>query len=220
MALGRYDASTGVPMLEAKGLRHPAAGGRGSGAFVPNDIALGGDSSSGGSAPFIVLSGPNMGGKSTLLRQTCLAAVMAQVGAWVPAESLRLHPVDAIFVRMGAKDNIMSGEWKGGFEGKGEREGGRVEEGRESGGEGEGGGYVFRHSFRLFLSHTHALSHTSYFTLSSSPGQSTFYVELAETAAMLHKATPRSLVALDELGRGTATLDGAAIAGAVLEHMV
>mmetsp|Transcript_20117 Transcript_20117/g.43814 ORF Transcript_20117/g.43814 Transcript_20117/m.43814 type:complete len:279 (+) Transcript_20117:142-978(+) len=99
-----------------------------------------------------------MGGKSTLLRQVCLATLLAQVGACVPAQSLSLHPVDAVFVRMGAKDHIMT-------------------------------------------------------------GQSTFFVELSETAAMLQKATSRSLVALDELGRGTATLDGAAIAAAVLQHM-
>ena len=90
--------------------------------------------------------------------QVCLAALMAQVGAWVPAQSLTLTPVDAIFVRMGAKDDVMS-------------------------------------------------------------GQSTFFVELAETAAALNRATPASLVALDELGRGTATSDGAAIASAVLEHL-
>ncbi|KAL0028206.1 hypothetical protein WJX79_001719 [Trebouxia sp. C0005] len=148
-------ASQPAHVFEAKALRHPAAGmGIASGgSFVPNDIQLGGE------APgFIVLTGPNMGGKSTLLRQVCLAALMAQVGAWVPADSLTLTPVDAIFVRMGAKDDVMS-------------------------------------------------------------GQSTFFVELAETAAALNKATPASLVALDELGRGTATSDGAAIAAAVLEHL-
>lgn len=92
------------------------------------------------------------------LRQVCLAALMAQVGAWVPAQSFTLTPVDAIFVRMGAKDDMMA-------------------------------------------------------------GQSTFFVELAETAAALNRASPASLVALDELGRGTATSDGAAIAAAVLEHL-
>eukprot|EP00798_Chlamydomonas_sp_ICE-L_P022857 gene22857-30030_t len=148
----------GVPpppvVFEAKGLHHPAGVGGRSGQFVPNDIMLGGSDS----APFLVLTGPNMGGKSTMLRQVCLTTLLAQVGACVPAESLRLSPVDAVFVRMGAKDSIMT-------------------------------------------------------------GQSTFYIELAETAAMLLRATPRSLVALDELGRGTATLDGAAIASAVLHHM-
>ncbi|GFH28140.1 DNA mismatch repair protein [Haematococcus lacustris] len=138
------------PVFSAQGLRHPAGLPGRIGSFVPNDIQLGGPAQ----PPFIVLTGPNMGGKSTLLRQTCLAALMAQVGACVPADALTLTPVDAIFVRMGAKDHIMT-------------------------------------------------------------GQSTFFVELAETAAMLEKASRSSLVALDELGRGTATLDGAAIASAV-----
>lgn len=95
---------------------------------------------------------------TVLHTQVCLTALMAQVGAWVPAQSLTLTPVDAIFVRMGAKDDMMA-------------------------------------------------------------GQSTFLVELAETAAALNRATPASLVALDELGRGTATSDGAAIAAAVLDYL-
>ncbi|KAF5838281.1 muts domain V-domain-containing protein [Dunaliella salina] len=147
-------AIRGPPVFEAKGLRHPSGLPGLLGSFVPNDVSLGGPDH----PAFIVLTGPNMGGKSTLLRQVCLAALLAQIGGCVPADSLTLSPVDAIFVRMGAKDHIMT-------------------------------------------------------------GQSTFFVELAETAAMLHKATSRSLVALDELGRGTATLDGAAIASAVLHHM-
>jgi DNA mismatch repair protein MSH6 len=143
-----------APVFRAQGLRHPAAGVGGSGgAFVPNDVQLGGDS-----PPFVVLTGPNMGGKSTLMRQVCLAAVAAQIGAWVPAEALELTPTDAVFVRMGARDRIML-------------------------------------------------------------GQSTFFVELSETAAALASATRYSLVALDELGRGTATTDGAAIAAAVLDHL-
>lgn len=99
-----------------------------------------------------------MGGKSMLMRQVCLAVVLAQAGAWVPAQSLALTPVDRLFVRMGARD-------------------------------------------RLLL------------------GQSTFFVEMAETSGALARATRRSLVALDELGRGTATADGAAIAAAVLDHL-
>ncbi len=143
-----------APVFRAQGLRHPAAGIGGSGgSFVPNNVQLGGDS-----PPFVVLTGPNMGGKSTLMRQVCLAAVAAQIGAWVPAESLELTPTDAVFVRMGARDRIML-------------------------------------------------------------GQSTFFVELSETAAALASATRYSLVALDELGRGTATTDGAAIAAAVLDHL-
>ncbi|KAI8462894.1 MAG: muts domain V-domain-containing protein [Monoraphidium minutum] len=149
------------PYFHARQLRHPAGvcGGAG-GAFVPNDVRLGG-----GGPRLLLLTGPNMGGKSTLLRQVCLAAVLAQVGAWVPAEELEMTAMDGVYVRMGARDNILAG-------------------------------------------HDNILA-----------GQSTFFVELNETAAMLHRATERSLVALDELGRGTATLDGAAIASAVLEHL-
>ncbi|GLC55756.1 hypothetical protein PLESTB_001025500 [Pleodorina starrii] len=158
-ASGEGDAQPSRAIFDAVALRHPAGvSGRNNGAFVPNDVRLGGEVEGGSSPPFILLSGPNMGGKSTLLRQVCLATVLAQIGACVPAESLTLSPADAIFVRMGARDAIMT-------------------------------------------------------------GQSTFFIELAETAAMLAKATPNSLVALDELGRGTATLDGAAVAGAVLQHM-
>ncbi|GIL60874.1 hypothetical protein Vafri_15713 [Volvox africanus] len=149
------------PVFDAVALRHPAGiSGRNNGTFVPNDVRLGGNLEGGpGIAPsFMLLSGPNMGGKSTLLRQVCLSTVLAQTGAWVPAESLMLSPADAIFVRMGARDSIMT-------------------------------------------------------------GQSTFFIELSETAAMLAKATKYSLVALDELGRGTATLDGAAVAGSVLQHL-
>ncbi|KAL4572174.1 hypothetical protein LXL04_018943 [Taraxacum kok-saghyz] len=147
-----------APVVAAKNLGHPVLRngslGDGSGtAFVPNDVCIDDD------ARFIVLTGPNMGGKSTLLRQVCLAVIMAQVGADVPAESFKMSPVDRIFVRMGAKDHIMA-------------------------------------------------------------GQSTFLTELLETASMLSSATRSSLVALDELGRGTATSDGQAIAASVLEHLV
>ncbi|CAD7704171.1 unnamed protein product [Ostreobium quekettii] len=147
------DSPSGAPTFKAKALRHPCSIRTGGGGFVPNDVELGGPS-----APALLLTGPNMGGKSTLLRQVCLAVLMAQVGTLVPAESLELSPVDSIFVRMGARDHILS-------------------------------------------------------------GQSTFFVELSETATMLNQATSRSLVALDELGRGTATSDGAAIASAVLQHL-
>ncbi|XP_071726644.1 DNA mismatch repair protein MSH6 [Rutidosis leptorrhynchoides] len=145
------------PVLSAKNLGHPVLRNDtvGDGTFVPNDVCIGGSDH----ARFIVLTGPNMGGKSTLLRQVCLAVILAQVGADVPAESFRMSPVDRIFVRMGAKDHIMA-------------------------------------------------------------GQSTFLTELLETASMLSSATRSSLVALDELGRGTATSDGQAIAASVLEHFV
>ncbi|GLT42632.1 hypothetical protein SLA2020_166220 [Shorea laevis] len=149
--------SNNVPCFSAKCLGHPIlrSDSLGKGAFVPNDINIGGSDH----ASFILLTGPNMGGKSTLLRQVCLAVILAQVGADVPAESFKLSPVDRIFVRMGAKDHIMA-------------------------------------------------------------GQSTFLTELSETALMLSSATRNSLVALDELGRGTSTSDGQAIAESVLEHFV
>ncbi|CAH2072047.1 unnamed protein product [Thlaspi arvense] len=146
-----------VPHLSATGLGHPVLRGDslGRGSFVPNNVKIGGSKQ----ASFILLTGPNMGGKSTLLRQVCLAVILAQIGADVPAESFELSPVDRIFVRMGAKDHIMA-------------------------------------------------------------GQSTFLTELSETAVMLSSATQNSLVVLDELGRGTATSDGQAIAESVLEHFI
>ena len=107
----------------------------------------------------LLVSGPNMGGKSTLLRQTCLAVVLAQIGCFVPAERCLLTPVDRIFTRIGAFDNILE-------------------------------------------------------------GKSTFFVEMEETKAILEKATENSLVILDELGRGTSTFDGQALADAVLNHIV
>lgn len=99
------------------------------------------------------------GGKSTLLRQTCIAVIMAQLGCYIPAQKCRLTPFDRIFTRIGANDNIMA-------------------------------------------------------------GQSTFMVELTETSRILQDATPRSLVILDELGRGTSTFDGFSIAYAVLHHLL
>lgn len=146
-----------VPCFSAKSLGHPVlrSDSLGKGTFVPNEIMIGGSSH----PSFILLTGPNMGGKSTLLRQVCLAVILAQVGADVPADSFELSPVDRIFVRMGAKDHIMA-------------------------------------------------------------GQSTFLTELSETALMLSSATRNSLVALDELGRGTSTSDGQAIAESVLQHFV
>jgi len=148
------ESSNKVPIFKATSLRHPAGiGGYGTGGFVPNNVSIGGDA-----APFMLLTGPNMGGKSTIMRQVCLATIAAQIGAWIPAERLELSPADAVFVRMGAKDHIML-------------------------------------------------------------GQSTFFIELSETAAALHRATKHSLVALDELGRGTATVDGSSIASSVLDYL-
>jgi DNA mismatch repair protein MutS len=120
--------------------------------FVPNDCLLSGDQ------PVIVLTGPNMGGKSTMLRTVALIVLMAQIGSFVPAESARIGLVDRIFSRVGAQDDIAA-------------------------------------------------------------GQSTFMTEMVETANILHHASERSLLILDEIGRGTSTYDGLAIARAVLEFV-
>lgn len=121
--------------------------------FIPNDISLGGDSPS-----IALLTGANAAGKSTVLRMTCVAVILAQLGCHVPCSSATLTPVDRIMSRLGANDNILQ-------------------------------------------------------------QQSTFFVELAETKKMLLEATPRSLVILDELGRGTSSVDGLAVAEAVLHHL-
>jgi DNA mismatch repair protein MutS len=121
--------------------------------FVPNDLFLNSASHS-----ILLITGPNMGGKSTYLRQTALIVLMAQMGSFVPARSARLPIVDRIFTRIGASDNLAR-------------------------------------------------------------GRSTFMVEMTETAAILNTATARSLILLDEIGRGTATYDGLAIAWAVIEYI-
>ena len=145
--------------LVATDVRHPVVECRTSRAgstgelFVPNDINLNGTTSQ-----LVVLTGPNMGGKSTYLRQTALLAVMAQAGSFVPAREAKIPLIDRIFARVGASDNIAR-------------------------------------------------------------GQSTFMVEMQETANILHHATARSLVVLDEIGRGTATFDGLSIAWAVAEYL-
>ncbi|KAI8928158.1 muts domain V-domain-containing protein [Entophlyctis helioformis] len=143
-------------VLDVEELRHPCIMQMSGSSFIPNDTKLGGEP---GHSKMILLTGPNMGGKSTLLRQTCVAVIMAQLGCYVPARKCRLTPFDRIFTRIGANDNIMA-------------------------------------------------------------GQSTFMVELSETSKILREATHRSLVILDELGRGTSTYDGYAIAFAVLHHLV
>jgi DNA mismatch repair protein MutS len=125
----------------------------GSERFVPNDLFLNSTTHT-----ILVLTGPNMGGKSTYLRQAALIAVLAQMGSFVPARSVRMGLVDRVFTRIGASDNLAR-------------------------------------------------------------GRSTFMVEMTETAAILHTATARSLVLLDEVGRGTATYDGVAIAWAAVEYL-
>ena len=123
-------------------------------AYVPNDTDLASDATQA-----LLITGPNMGGKSSYVRQVALIAIMGQIGSYVPAESAKLGMLDAVFTRMGALDNMMAGE-------------------------------------------------------------STFMVELSETSDILKQATSRSLIILDELGRGTSTHDGVAIAQAVLDHVV
>nr|CAD1843050.1 unnamed protein product [Ananas comosus var. bracteatus] len=144
------------PILRMKGLWHPYAVAERENGLVPNDISLGEDST-GQNLSALLLTGPNMGGKSTLMRATCLSVILAQLGCYVPCESCVLSPADIIFTRLGATDRIMSG---------------------------------------------------------------TFFVECAETASVLRNATRDSLVLLDELGRGTSTFDGYAIAYAVFRHLV
>jgi DNA mismatch repair protein MutS len=124
-----------------------------SGRFIPNDLYLNDTTDL-----IALITGPNMGGKSTYLRQAALIAILAQMGSFVPAESAVLPVIDRIFTRIGASDNLAR-------------------------------------------------------------GRSTFMVEMTETAAILNTATPRSLVVLDEIGRGTATFDGLALAWAVVEHI-
>ncbi|MGE0811952.1 MAG: DNA mismatch repair protein MutS [Vicinamibacterales bacterium] len=139
--------------LSALDARHPVVERLAGGTFVPNDVLLNGTTHQ-----LVVLTGPNMGGKSTYLRQVALLSLLAQAGSFVPAREAKLGLVDRIYARVGASDNIAR-------------------------------------------------------------GQSTFMVEMQETALILNGATSRSLVVLDEVGRGTATFDGLSIAWAVAEHL-
>jgi DNA mismatch repair protein MutS len=121
--------------------------------FIPNDVEI-----SNSQAQILIITGPNMAGKSTYLRQVALIVLMAQIGSYVPAESATIGLADRIFTRIGAQDDLAT-------------------------------------------------------------GQSTFMVEMVETANILHHATPRSLLILDEIGRGTSTYDGLAIARAIVEYL-
>ena len=145
-------------VLEFVQARHPVVERRmeeaGSGRFVPNSAHLDADAG----PAVLLITGPNMGGKSTYLRQAALLVIMAQCGCFVPAERMTLGLVDRIYTRIGASDNVAR-------------------------------------------------------------GRSTFMVEMTETAAILNTATSRSLVLLDEMGRGTATYDGLSLAWATVEHM-
>ena len=152
----QFDDSSDIEIVEG---RHPVieqpefARGNGNDRFVPNDLYLNSTTHT-----VLVLTGPNMGGKSTYLRQAALIVILAQMGSYVPARSARLGIVDRVFTRIGASDNLAR-------------------------------------------------------------GRSTFMVEMTETAAILHTATPRSLILLDEVGRGTSTYDGLAIAWAAVEYL-
>ena len=147
------------PVLEAVGARHPVIEQwmeeTREGRFIANDVYL----NAGNDGPgLLLITGPNMGGKSTYLRQTAMLVLMAQMGSFVPAESLRLGLVDRIYTRIGASDNVAR-------------------------------------------------------------GRSTFMVEMTETATILNTATQRSLILLDEMGRGTATFDGLSLAWATVEYL-
>jgi DNA mismatch repair protein MutS len=146
-------AVTREPTLTVRGGRHPVVEAVAGGGFVPNDTRLDPDAEQ-----LLLVTGPNMGGKSTYLRQVALIALLAQTGSFVPAAEAEIGLVDRIFTRVGASDNLVGGE-------------------------------------------------------------STFMVEMRETANILAQLTPRSLVILDEIGRGTSTFDGISIAWAVAEHL-
>ena len=143
------DASDVLEIVEG---RHPVLEARGAASVTPNDLALD------AAARIVILTGPNMAGKSVYLRQTGHIVILAQMGAFVPARSAHVGVVDRLFTRVGAQDNLAR-------------------------------------------------------------GQSTFLVEMVETASILNNVTPRSLVLLDEVGRGTSTFDGLAIAWAVVEDL-
>ena len=141
-----------TPCVEIRAGRHPVVEQTLSTPFVPNDLLLN------DATRLLVITGPNMGGKSTYMRQTALIVLLAHAGSYVPAEAARIGPIDRIFTRIGASDDLAT-------------------------------------------------------------GQSTFMVEMSETANILHNATAQSLVLMDEIGRGTSTYDGLSLARACAEHL-
>nr|WP_255216584.1 DNA mismatch repair protein MutS [Pseudenhygromyxa sp. WMMC2535] len=149
-----------TPELEIQDGRHPVVERTlGAGRFVPNDASLAAGTHGSAETPRLwVITGPNMGGKSTVMRQVALITILAHVGSFVPAQAARIGLVDRVFTRVGAADDLGRGE-------------------------------------------------------------STFMVEMRETAQIVAQASPRSLVLLDEIGRGTATFDGLALAWAITEHL-
>jgi DNA mismatch repair protein MutS len=143
---------TGERCLRISGGRHPVVEASIDTPFVPNDVLLDGQTT------MLVITGPNMGGKSTYMRQTALIVILARIGSFVPAESAAIGPIDRIHTRIGAGDDLAG-------------------------------------------------------------GRSTFMVEMSETALILNTATDRSLVLMDEIGRGTSTFDGLSLAWAAARHM-
>jgi DNA mismatch repair protein MutS len=139
--------------IEIKNGRHPVVESSLGNSFIPNDIRMNNSTDR-----LLVITGANMGGKSTILRQVALIQILAQIGSFVPATAARLPIIDRVWTRVGASDDLAS-------------------------------------------------------------GRSTFMVEMTETAAIMHNATPRSLILLDEIGRGTSTFDGLSIAWAVAEYL-
>lgn len=140
------------PIIRIQGGRHPVVEAIQRDAFIPNDVALD------DTQPMWIITGPNMGGKSTFMRQCALITILAHIGSFVPAQSAEIGDIDRIFTRMGSSDDIAG-------------------------------------------------------------GRSTFMVEMTETAQILHAATERSLVLMDEIGRGTSTFDGLSIAWAAAEQL-
>lgn len=143
---------TDVPGFQIEAGRHPVIEKVLDKPFVPNDLSMNSD------RKMLLITGPNMGGKSTFMRQTALIAIMAYIGSFVPAKQVIIGPIDRIFTRIGAADDLAS-------------------------------------------------------------GRSTFMVEMTETASILHNATEQSLVLMDEIGRGTSTFDGLALAFACAEYL-
>lgn len=139
--------------IEIKDGRHPVVEAFLNEPFVPNDLYLNNSTDR-----LLIITGPNMGGKSTILRQTAIIQILAQIGSFVPAKQAKLPIIDRVWTRVGASDDLAS-------------------------------------------------------------GRSTFMVEMTETAAILHNSTPRSLILLDEIGRGTSTFDGLSIAWSVAEYL-
>jgi DNA mismatch repair protein MutS len=147
-----------APCLHIEAGRHPVVEAVRDAPFTPNDLQLGSDVDAGGGIRMLVVTGPNMGGKSTFMRQNALIVLLAHIGSFVPAARATIGPIDRILTRIGAGDDLAR-------------------------------------------------------------GQSTFMVEMSETSYILHNATDQSLVLMDEIGRGTSTYDGLALADACARHL-